>query len=952
MKRISYSKALKIAGQKIGETIANKPEPSPTMAGLPVSASTQLFNLGGGGASPSRIPLLYQDPLFDQILIIFPQDNLRELNRRLRHYYKYNPYIRSIIDFHTETPLSDFYLNCPQMKEAEEYYNSFKERKNLLDILTNTARDHWLLGEGYAFGQWDMDRQEYLEFVQLPPEEVDVHSTYVSNQKVYVLRPNKEIQKTMRSAQDADGRVSEIVRSTNPEHAKAIMRNKPYPLDSNRLIVLQRSMAGYVNRGVSPVLAVLKDLVYEDQLNLFRTVFMQRHCFSPDTELLTIDGFKNVTELKAGEMFATFNPSNECMEYYPATEMNSFDYDGEMVEFDTQYCQLKVTPEHNMWIRGFPGSNGEARSWEMRHADKVPVGCRLRSVAGWRGIEPVGDVRMGSYVVPIQEFLKLAGFYVSEGCCTEGRTVVISQSERSHDFNESIRDVIKNSPLDIRTYSYKQGTSLNPDYHGVFYKIFDKEIARYMTEQFGRTSLEKRLPTWIKMLPPKYLKIIFDALILGDGSDKISNGVRKIAYYTSSKQLADDVQEIAIKLGYSAIVRTPTNTSSIQKHQRYIVGINLLDGRKRRVGAFPEINRRDQMKRVHYTGKVYCPTIPPHHLVFARRNGRVVITGQSYPLKFYKIGDKEKGWAPPPKMYQEFRVQLEQAINDPDYNIITHPFIQVEHYSGHDKILPLVPQYELVKQRIFAGLFVSEAIISGEKTPYAAGITFMRGLMNRYQTFRNNIENEVVRKIFKPMARYRGFYMPTAADVAHKIKTRRNDDRRLVVPKIYWQKANLLSNQQIQQMIINLRERGEIPFRVLTDVFGWDLDEIQTQLKAEEGTRTDPVWKKVRDKVFTTNNELGRKLLLGDDVDEILKEQIKLGLKEPTSKRGDKSGAPTSEVPEITPGRPAIPSDVTLRPEEVRGEGPVAAGTPGELPERKPRPGEETPGGTAPGGGV
>ena len=66
-------------------------------------------------ASAARTPLLYLDPLFDQILIMFPQDNLRELYRRLRHYYKYDPYVRTIIDYHTETPISDFELRCPNI---------------------------------------------------------------------------------------------------------------------------------------------------------------------------------------------------------------------------------------------------------------------------------------------------------------------------------------------------------------------------------------------------------------------------------------------------------------------------------------------------------------------------------------------------------------------------------------------------------------------------------------------------------------------------------------------------------------------------------------------------------------------------------------------------------------------------------------------------------------------
>src|SRR5512142_2744170 len=53
------------------------------------------MDLGGGFSMTQQVPLQYVDPLFDPILIVFPQDNVRELNRRLRHYYKFEPYIRS-----------------------------------------------------------------------------------------------------------------------------------------------------------------------------------------------------------------------------------------------------------------------------------------------------------------------------------------------------------------------------------------------------------------------------------------------------------------------------------------------------------------------------------------------------------------------------------------------------------------------------------------------------------------------------------------------------------------------------------------------------------------------------------------------------------------------------------------------------------------------------------------
>jgi len=563
---------------------------------------------GGGGFFGSqdmgaiRIPMLYMDPMFDQILILFPQDNIRELNRRLRHYYKYNPYIRSIIDFHTETPISDFELRCPESKEAEEYYRDYKDRVDLFEVCTQALRDYWLLGESFHYGNWDDTEMEFDSFVHYPPEEVEISSAYISPQKVYSLRPNKDIAKMLRSTNQADTIISDYIRTAMPQQVRAIENNQPHVLKSTQLIVMQRTMAGYINRGVSPLLSVVKDLMYEDFLNLYRTTFIQRH---------------------------------------------------------------------------------------------------------------------------------------------------------------------------------------------------------------------------------------------------------------------------------------------------------------------------------------------------------------SYPLKLFKLGSEAKGFIPSKKMFAEFRSQLVQAINDPDYNLVTHPFITVDYVTGHDKILQLIPFYELVKSRIFAGLFVSDAIVSGEKTPYAAGITFMKGLMNRYLTVRNQLEQEIKRKVFHHLARSRKFYKPSAADVAHSVRTRRNPGQ-LIIPEFFWKKANLLSNQAIMQMAMGLRDKKEIPMRFVAEMMGWDLDDIIYQLKREEGTRLDPKWRKAVEDAIAKDPELAKKLILGDDIDEALKAKFKEQdgevVQEPPKTTPPPKGRGKAEefkLPEaVGPSTMVTPPEAPKKaPEAEEEKGPPALPEGGGLAERKPRPGEQEGGG-------
>lgn len=576
---------------------AMEQSPSPAGGGG-FRVQAQSFDLGGSGNS-QFVPLLYMDPLFDPILIVFPQDNIRETNRRLRHYFKFQPHIRSIIDFHTETPISDFELRCSEDPGIQRDYNDFKRRSNLLDSVINLCRDYWLLGEGYLYGNWDDAAMEFSSFVQLPPEEVEVHSAYIMPERLYVLRPNKDLGKLSDSRNPADKRLYEVMENTSPQYAKALRENKPFILDSNRLIVLQRSMAGYSNRGVSPVMSVLKDLMFEDYLNLFRMVMIQRH---------------------------------------------------------------------------------------------------------------------------------------------------------------------------------------------------------------------------------------------------------------------------------------------------------------------------------------------------------------AYPLKIFKLGSAERGYVPPQRWYKDFQKLLIQAKNDPDFNIITHPLVNVEIVTGHDKILPIIPYYDMVKSRIMTGLFVSDAVISGEKTPYAAGVTFMRGLMHRYLTFRQNLEQQMTRVIFTNMARQRGYVKRSKAELDHRVRVHHPDDD-LIIPRIFWDKANLLSNQAIMQMVLTLREKKEIPMKYVSEMFGWDFDDMLEQLKAEESTRADPVFQELRKKVITDKKagltSLGKKVLLGERIEEALKAQIADKIEDPdepetpSEKGGGEEGGGGSEfeLPVVTGPKTTLESPNAPRPPEIGpGRPPLPAEGPGE---GKPKPSGE-----------
>ena len=62
---------------------------------------------------------------------------------------------------------------------------------------------------------------------------------------------------------------------------------------------------------------------------------------------------------------------------------------------------------------------------------------------------------------------------------------------------------------------------------------------------------QKYVPSQVKQLETNQLRLFFDWCMLGDGYSGFGN----VEYYSKSNQFADDMQEIALKLGYNASIR-------------------------------------------------------------------------------------------------------------------------------------------------------------------------------------------------------------------------------------------------------------------------------------------------------------------------------------------------------------------------------------------------------------
>lgn len=227
---------------------------------------------GGFGSQVNRMPMMFVDPLMDPVLLMFPRENDKQFNARLRHYYLYNPIVHSIIDLHASYALSDFELRCED-KYIEAYYNDIKERLDLLTMMINLNRDFWLLGNAYMYGDWDNINAEWIRFNQFPAENIEIHRSYTGGTAVYFLKPDESTKKVLQSNTAADAAVAATIPT---EFRDAMLEGRPYQLANERLIHFANRPAQYTLEGESILKPCLKDLLFEDKLRLLQFTFADR----------------------------------------------------------------------------------------------------------------------------------------------------------------------------------------------------------------------------------------------------------------------------------------------------------------------------------------------------------------------------------------------------------------------------------------------------------------------------------------------------------------------------------------------------------------------------------------------------------------------------------------------------------------------------------------------------
>ncbi len=366
-----------------------------------------------------------------------------------------------------------------------------------------------------------------------------------------------------------------------------------------------------------------RELAMKDKVNI---QVKHRECYDKKTEILTKDGWKLFKDLKGNEEVATLNPKTNELEYQRIQRKVKYKYDGQMVHFKNKRINLMVTPNHKIWakkITNHQKGHSHTKKFEFEEASNLlkKEHIQVKSISKWRGKEkkyfrlPKIKKKKYSHLSQITKismdlWLEFLGYYISEGsfCYNNGHHgVFLSQSKKSKHFKK-IEKCLNKMP-------YKW------NYNNKSFRTSNKQLYHYL-KQLGKAK-NKFIPQEFLHLPQRQLRILFNALICGDGTIRD----KQYKYFTISERLVNNIQELGLKLGYSI-----NTVKEIRKNNPRRNTFGRFDLYSLRINGGSKISwvKGNQSSLKKYNGYVYCVTVPKYHILCVKREGKIIFSGNSW----------------------------------------------------------------------------------------------------------------------------------------------------------------------------------------------------------------------------------------------------------------------------------------------------------------------------------
>ncbi|MDA8206185.1 MAG: recombinase RecT [Thermaerobacter sp.] len=328
---------------------------------------------------------------------------------------------------------------------------------------------------------------------------------------------------------------------------------------------------------------------------------MLAKCFDESTEVLTDCGFQSFASV-TGRVLQVTEQGLEPTDSIPFVQ----DWDGPMVQLDSDDLNFSVTPNHDM----------------LTTAGKIEAGNMYEQARARAAFWIPRTITSSSNGIPMSdEALRIAAAYLADGSDSSGTSFCIAVS-RSY----KIAQLEQAALHDHRFTRQCAGDEAVGSSSRLIVTQADKETFRYSFSVIAPLCRQNKHidPGAILQLSQQQAKIFVDTLLTFDGHEDW--------FYSSRPDLVGAFETAAVLAGYSVSPRR-SRTSDISTRPNYMVRIsertNIPVFRWGRTEPYARIGSRTHTGLVmvpNSSGRVWCVTVPSGVIV-VRRQGFSMLCG-------------------------------------------------------------------------------------------------------------------------------------------------------------------------------------------------------------------------------------------------------------------------------------------------------------------------------------
>lgn len=332
------------------------------------------------------------------------------------------------------------------------------------------------------------------------------------------------------------------------------------------------------------------------------------------TEVLTEKGWVRWADWNKSDLLGTVNPLTHLLEFQAATEWHANEYRGEMYHSTNRRIDFGVTNYHRMYVRKWDERKRTlSDSYSFVNAEDIGWYSGLLSApSGFLGTELIEAMPEGCQrKYAGDDLIALLALIVSDGYA--GGTDATSNLVSFCCFDERLPAV---RALAARVGFREQASR-------PIFNLYDACLARWVRQNCyigGIGSACKRVPDIVKWVSSRQIRLFLD--FFGD------RDVGRDHYYSTSKRLIDDIQELFLRIGRRASIASRGARTALRRD-----GVEIRSGESWELHAAESsklcLDRKKHIETDRSSGLVYCATVPNGILV-TRRNGSILISGNCW----------------------------------------------------------------------------------------------------------------------------------------------------------------------------------------------------------------------------------------------------------------------------------------------------------------------------------